>query len=632
MELDPADRRRQEIHQAAPEGSAEWTAALQAQGQALRDRGDGYFRRGEARRAVASFEEALAIARQVRQGTPKDAPEWMAARQDEAAVLGSLALAYAALGEARRAIDLYKQALAIGHEIHDACPQDSPLWWAARQGAGVALGHLGLIYADLGDARRAIGAYEQSLAIGREMLDATTPGSPEWRAARGAEGHTLTSLGHAQAVLGDLQRAVVAYEQALAIHRQLGDRGEEGAVLVALGNAYAATGQARRAIGAYEEALALVREVYDTATQGSPKWVVGRRTEANTLDGLGAACKSRGEIGRAIECIEQSLAIYRELGDRPAAGGCLSYLGNAYAELGKPLQAIDAYERALALHRDLGDWRRAAADLANLGLACVEVGRARQAAEAYAQCLAIQQQHGDRRSEANALCNLAMACTAVGELQQAVGYCEQALAIHREMGDWRGEGNALAGLGSAYAALGELQQAIGAYQQALAIARQMGDREAEAADLGNLGRAYGMLGEARRAIGYFERSLALHREIRDAARRDSSEWRAARRGEGNDLGNLGNAWAALGEAPRAVEYYEQHLAAAREAGDRRGEAGVSFNLAQLLVQQKRLREALPHAERAAQILAEGDGWQPDDRAQQLVAQIRALLSSPGGRR
>ena len=38
------------------------------------------------------------------------------------------------------------------------------------------------------------------------------------------------------------------------------------------------------------------------------------------------------------------------------------------------------------------------------------------------------------------------------------------------------------------------------------------------------------------------------------------------------------AYASLGDARKAIEYHEQHLAIAREIGDRRGEANASWNL------------------------------------------------------
>jgi tetratricopeptide (TPR) repeat protein len=88
--------------------------------------------------------------------------------------------------------------------------------------------------------------------------------------------------------------------------------------------------------------------------------------------------------------------------------------------------------------------------------------------------------------------------------------------------------------------------------------------------LGNLGSAYAALGQVERAIETYEQALAIHREICGASTERSAEWTEARRGERNHLGGLGSAYAALGQAGRAIEYHEQALAISRGIGDRRG--------------------------------------------------------------
>ena len=65
-------------------------------------------------------------------------------------------------------------------------------------------------------------------------------------------------------------------------------------------------------------------------------------------------------------------------------------------------------------------------------------------------------------------------------------------------------------------------------EAALAAARAQQDRRNEGAWLGNLGNAYAALGQVEQAIDYYQQALAIAREIGD------------RRGEGNHLGNLGN--------------------------------------------------------------------------------------------
>jgi len=127
---------------------------------------------------------------------------------------------------------------------------------------------------------------------------------------------------------------------------------------------------------------------------------------------------------------------------------------------------------------------------------------------------------------------------------------------------------------------------------ALAAARQLGDRGGEGNHLGNLGVAYAALGEPRRAIECHEQALAISREIGD------------RRGEGQDLGNLGLAYAALGETRRAIEYYEQRLAIAREIGDRRGEGAALGNLGNAYADLGEPRRAIEYYEQALAISRE----------------------------
>jgi hypothetical protein len=53
------------------------------------------------------------------------------------------------------------------------------------------------------------------------------------------------------------------------------------------------------------------------------------------------------------------------------------------------------------------------------------------------------------------------------------------------------------------------------HEQALVISRETGDRRGEDGALGNLGNAYAALGETRRAIEHYEQSLAIGHAISD---------------------------------------------------------------------------------------------------------------------
>ncbi len=215
-------------------------------------------------------------------------------------------------------------------------------------------------------------------------------------------------------------------------------------------------------------------------------------------------------------------------------------------------------------------------------------------------CIETAQKRGDRGGESAWLNNLGLAYADLGQPRRAIEFYQQALAIAREIGDRRGEGIRLGNLGNAYADLGQPRRAIEYYEQALAISREIGDRRGEGIRLGNLGNAYADLGQPRRAIEYYEQALAIAREIGDrrgegdppgqpgeclrrpgAAAAGDRVLRAGAghlpgrsatgAGKGLTWATWGTAYADLGEARRAIEFYEQALAIC--PGDRRPPRG-----------------------------------------------------------
>jgi tetratricopeptide (TPR) repeat protein len=89
----------------------------------------------------------------------------------------------------------------------------------------------------------------------------------------------------------------------LAIARKGGDRRDEGVRLGCLGAAYARLGQAEKAVGCYGEALAIARELGD------------RQDEGNTLGNMGLAYVRLGRTGEAITVLVQASEIGREIND-----------------------------------------------------------------------------------------------------------------------------------------------------------------------------------------------------------------------------------------------------------------------------------------------------------------------------
>ncbi len=400
------------------------------------------------------------------------------------------------------------------------------------------LGNLGSAYRVLGEVQRAIEYFEQALTIARKT------------GYRRGEGTTLEDLGNVYRELGDVQRAIECYEQALAIAREIGHRRGEGARLGNLGSAYRVLGKVQRAIEYFEQALAIARETGD------------RRNEGTTLGDSGNAYRELGDVQRAIECYEQALTIAREIGYRRSEGTRLTSLGSIYRQLGDVQRAIEHYEQALTIAREIGYRRGEGAILGYLGLVYHELGELQRAIEYYEQALTIVSEIGYRRSEGVRLSSLGSAYRDLGDVQRAIEYYEKALTIDRETGYRRGEGIRLGYLGNAYHELSDVQRAIEYCEQALTIARETGYRRGEGVRLGYLGNAYRDLGDLQRAVGYYQEALEIVRET-------SYRW-----GESEILSDLGLAFYKLGDRDKAIAHCKDALAIARLSGYRKIESSA----------------------------------------------------------
>jgi tetratricopeptide (TPR) repeat protein len=98
----------------------------------------------------------------------------------------------------------------------------------------------------------------------------------------------------------------------------------------------------------------------------------------------------------------------------------------------------------------------------------------------------------------------------------------------------------------------------------------MGDQLSEGHALGNLGLAYARLGNPGQAKICYEQRLAIVRALGDC------------RGEANGLGNRGIAYHSEGNLETAARYYKQQLVLARAIGDQQGKANASWNMGRAL--------------------------------------------------
>jgi DNA-binding SARP family transcriptional activator len=268
--------------------------------------------------------------------------------------------------------------------------------------------------------RPALGPEEKGRA---QMIFATADQALDWceqeRANFVAATHQAASLGHHDIAwklpvamrvcldrLGYRTEWLATHRIALASARELTDREGEARVLSNLGMVLGQQ-HVHEAIGYFEQALAIHRETGD------------RRSEAQTASHLAATHLNLGRHEEAVTALQAALTLQRQAGRRYGEVVALCNLAEAYVELGRHEDAIACAQDALGIAREVGSLRDEGYALFNLGRAHLQLGRLSDAAGLFAQALEIHRSAGDRHGEAQDLRRIGTVYAREGRIGEA---------------------------------------------------------------------------------------------------------------------------------------------------------------------------------------------------------------------
>ncbi|BAY99870.1 TPR repeat-containing protein [Tolypothrix tenuis PCC 7101] len=285
----------------------------------LNKQGIQQYSRGQFQEALATFQQALDIQKQIGD------------RSGVGATLNNIGLVYSRLGQYSKALEHYQQALAISQQIND------------QTGEGITFNNIGDIYSSQGKYPKALEYFQKALDIQQQTND------------RYGIGATLNNIGLIYSRLGQYPKALDYYQQALAIRQQIGDRSGEGITLNNIGRIYESQEQYSKALEYYQQALAIYQQIGDPSVEGS------------ILNNIGFIYFSQRQYPKALDYYQQALAIHQQIGDPFGVGTTLNNIGGNYDSQGQYLKALDYYQQALAIRQQIGDRSGEGITLNNIG-------------------------------------------------------------------------------------------------------------------------------------------------------------------------------------------------------------------------------------------------------------------------
>jgi non-specific serine/threonine protein kinase len=130
------------------------------------------------------------------------------------------------------------------------------------------------------------------------------------------------------------------------------------------------------------------------------------RARAKALSGAGYLASGRGDHTQAIILLEESLGIYRELGDRSGIAWTTAYLAAANFRRGDDLAARKLGNESLEVFHDIGDAEGTAITMSHLAITVQSAGDHERASELFDEALGLARRLGDRDNVSRCLLGL----------------------------------------------------------------------------------------------------------------------------------------------------------------------------------------------------------------------------------
>jgi tetratricopeptide (TPR) repeat protein len=327
---------------------------------------------------------------------------------------------------------------------------------------------------------------------------------------------------------------------------------------------------------------------------------------------------SRARLQRLQYRYEKSAQYYQEAaaalpeGRKTERANCLGAAGEDIWRIARYAEALSLFEQSLSLFREIGERKQEATLLNNISQIYDAQGDYGKALDYLEQSLPICREVGDKEGEGRALNNIATLAYAKGDYPKALKYLEQSLLLCRAMRYKEGEGGILSNIGMIHKQQGDAPAALDCYKQALTIAREIKDKDGESTYLNNIGQVYMAQKNYDAALEYSEQSLAIRQQIGD------------RRGEGTTLNNIAAIYKAKGDYAAALKQYEQALAIAKEIGEKEGEATYSGNIGLLYIKQGKLAKAEQYFSRAVELMEQLEHPKLKE-CRKVLAAVRAMM-------
>src|SRR6266567_3579762 len=241
---------------------------------------------------------------------------------------------------------------------------------------------------------------------------------------------------------------------------------------------------------------------------------ISAQMRAEALSGAGTLALLQDDYDRAEVLLRESLALFREMGDRLGIARSLRTLGSLAWARSSYSEARSLLEEALATYKELGDKKDMAYTRGILARVFTAQGDYAGARVLHEANLLPYSALGERHYTDQALYYLAhVLFLSKGDQAKAYDLAEESLSLFKEVGHKQSIGYALGLLGQMHLSQDELVRARQFSEESVAILKEIGDQGGTAESLNCLARLTARQGNLAAARALYEESWAVLSEL-----------------------------------------------------------------------------------------------------------------------
>jgi tetratricopeptide (TPR) repeat protein len=321
------------------------------------------------------------------------------------------------------------------------------------------------------------------------------------------------------------------------------------------------------------------------------------RVEAEHLCQLGRVYWQAGRVERAVECLQEALAIAQAVRYQPSIAQAHYYWSEITTSQADYEASKEHCAICLPLFERLKDSRGVADSLASLGNVALFQDEYDLATDYFQRSLLLYRTLGEQVGEARVLARFASLAGSLRDFTLAEQYSTQSYQIYCRLNHLEGMGLTLNLLGTCATCRGDYGQAAAWFQDSLKTFERLGSPDGIAGAHYKLGEVEHYTGNYAQSREHYRTALEIYQSIKNAARIAGIIFR------------LGNVARTIQDYEEATQWFQQCLDLCREQ-DNKSLFAASLNaLASMAYEQQRYEEAQPLFETAlAAALEVDDTW------------------------